>query len=119
MNDKSPIHDSEKENVIDKTHVLEETKVHESKEISINYAYTNELWDRNKIIIDDMFAFVVATEIILSDDIEPRSIDECKQRQDWPKWKDAIQEKLNSLERQSVFRPIVQTLPNVNPVGYK
>ena len=81
--DTSTIHDSvlsEKENVRDKTHVPEETEVHESKKISINYACTNELWDRNEIIIDDMFAFAVATEIILSDDIEPRSVDECKQR---------------------------------------
>ncbi|KAM1346509.1 hypothetical protein PS2_035510 [Malus domestica] len=85
MNDKSTIHDfglQEEENVLDETHVPEETALHESKEISINYACTNELWDQNAIIIDDMFAFVVATEIILSDDLEPRSVDECKQRQD-------------------------------------
>ncbi|KAM2052997.1 hypothetical protein ACFX1T_002692 [Malus domestica] len=122
MNDKSTIHDSglpEKENVLDETYVPEETEVHESKEISINYACTNELWDQNEIIIDDMFAFVVATEIILSDDIEPHSVDECKQRQDWPKWKDAIQAELSSLERRSVFGPVVQTSPDVNPVGYK
>ncbi|KAM2891650.1 hypothetical protein COP2_009915 [Malus domestica] len=81
MNDKSTIHDSrlpEEENVLDDTHVPEETVVHESKEISINYTCTNELWNRNEIIIDDMFAFAVATEIILSDDLEPRSVDECK-----------------------------------------
>ncbi|KAM1174892.1 hypothetical protein ACFX19_027954 [Malus domestica] len=101
MNDKSTIHDSvlsEKENVLDETHVLEETEVHDNKEISINYACTNELWDQNEIIIDDMFAFAIATEIILSDDLEPRSVDECKQRQDLPKWKYAIQAELNSLE---------------------
>ena len=76
MNDKSTIHDSrlpEKENVLDETYVPEETEVHESKEISINYACTNELWDWNEIIIDDMFAFAVATEIILSDDIKLHS----------------------------------------------
>ncbi|KAM1337057.1 hypothetical protein ACFX2H_040943 [Malus domestica] len=70
MNDKSTIHDfvlSKKQNVFDETHVFEETKVHESKEIFINYACTNELWDRNEIIFDDMFSFIVATEIILSD----------------------------------------------------
>ncbi|KAM2053253.1 hypothetical protein ACFX1T_002915 [Malus domestica] len=47
-NDKSTIHDSKfskKENVLDETYVPEETEVHESKEISINYACTNELWD--------------------------------------------------------------------------
>ncbi|KAM1621049.1 hypothetical protein ACFXTN_017967 [Malus domestica] len=122
MNDKSTIHDyvlPKKENVLAETPVPEETEVHESKEISINYACTNELWNLNEIIIDDMFAFAIATEIILSDDIEPRSVDECKQRHDWLKWKDAIQAKLNSLERRNVFGPVVQTPPGVNPVGYK
>ena len=45
-NDKSTIHDSvllEKENIFDETHVPEETEVYKSKEISINYACTNEL----------------------------------------------------------------------------
>ncbi|KAM1848657.1 hypothetical protein ACFX14_012762 [Malus domestica] len=116
VNDKSTIHAS---GLPEEENGPEETEVHESKEISINYACTNELWDQNEIIIDDMFAFAVATEIILSDDIEPRSVDECKQRQDWPKWKDAIQAELNSLERRSVFGPVVQTPTDVNPVGYK
>ncbi|BBN68201.1 hypothetical protein Prudu_329S000600 [Prunus dulcis] len=71
------------------------------------------------MIIDDIFAFSVAAEIIKDDDIEPCSIDECTQRQDWPKWKDAIHAELNSLEKRSVFGPIVPTPPNVNPVGYK
>ncbi|KAM1731965.1 hypothetical protein ACFX11_017777 [Malus domestica] len=102
MNDKSTIHDyvlSEKVNVLNETHVPEKTEVHESKEISINYTCTNELWDQNEIIIDDMFAFAIATEIILSDDLKPRYVGECKQRQDWPKWKNAIHADLNSLER--------------------
>ncbi|BBG93440.1 transposable element gene [Prunus dulcis] len=71
------------------------------------------------MIIDDIFAFSVAAEIIKDDDIEPCSINECTQRQDWPKWKDAIQAELNSLEKRSVFGHIVPTPPNVNPVGYK
>ncbi|BBN67664.1 Disease resistance protein CC-NBS-LRR class family [Prunus dulcis] len=75
--------------------------------------------DRNEMIIDDIFAFTVAAEIIKDDDIEPCSINECTQRQDWPKWKDAIQAELNSLEKRSVFGHIVPTPPNVNPVGYK
>ena len=81
MNDTSIIHDSvlsEKENVLDETHVPEETEVRENKEISINYACNNELWDLNEIIIDNMLAFAIATEFILSDDIKPRSVDECK-----------------------------------------
>ncbi|CAL8134537.1 unnamed protein product [Prunus armeniaca] len=75
--------------------------------------------DRNEMIIDDIFAFSVATEIIKDDDIGPCSIDECTQRHDWPKWKDTIQAELNSLGKKSVFGPIVPTSPNVNLVGYK
>ncbi|XP_050154918.1 RNA-binding protein P-like [Malus sylvestris] len=66
-----------------------------------------------------MFTFAVAIEIILSDDIESQFVDECKQRQDWPNWKDSIQAELNSLERRSFFGLVVQTAPGVNPVGYK
>ena len=38
-----------------------------------------------------------------SDDLEPRSIEECRQKIDWPKWKDAIQVELNSLSKREVF----------------
>ena len=54
----------------------------ENTKISINYC--NDLWNRNEIIIDDMFAFSVAHEI-MHDHYKPRSITECRQRQDWPK----------------------------------
>ncbi|KAM1125407.1 hypothetical protein ACFX2B_040209 [Malus domestica] len=80
---------------------------------------------QNKVVANDSSSACLkcgrppTTKIILIDDIEPHSIDECRQRQDWPKWKDAIQAELNSLERRSVFGPIVQTPPGVNPVGYK
>ena len=65
-------------------------------EISINYC--NDLWNRNDIIIDDMFAFSVAYEI-MHDDYESRSIIECRQRQDWPKWEEAIKTELSSLAK--------------------
>ena len=67
---------------------LEMVETHEkindlgNTEISINYC--NDLWNRNDIIIDDMFAFLMAYEI-MHDDYELRSITECHQRQDWPK----------------------------------
>ncbi|XP_021820574.1 uncharacterized protein LOC110762278 [Prunus avium] len=109
----------EKENVPDETRAPEVVAVPENQEISINYTSTNEVWNRNEIIIDNIFAFLVATEIIKVNDVEPCSIDECTQRHDWPKWKDAIQAELDSLEKRSVFGPIVPTPLNVNPVGYK
>ncbi|XP_075096297.1 uncharacterized protein LOC142174409 [Nicotiana tabacum] len=52
-------------------------------------------------------------------DLEPKSIDECRRRNEWPKWKDAIQVELASLEKHEVFGPIVQTPEGVKPVGYK
>ena len=42
-----------------------------------------------------------------SKDHEPKSIEECRRRQDWPEWKDTIQAELNSLVKREVFRPIV------------
>ena len=116
------IHDSiitENENILKIADAPEEANVPANTEISVNYAWNNELWKRHEIIIDDIFSFAIATEIIKDDDIEPRSVDECKQRHDWPKWKDAIQAELNSLEKRSVFGPVVETPPNVKPVGYK
>ena len=35
-----------------------------NNEISIFYTNYGEIWDRSKIIIDDVFSFAVATEII-------------------------------------------------------
>ncbi|CAL2228218.1 unnamed protein product [Prunus armeniaca] len=77
-------------NVIGETSASELTVVPKSQEISLNYTFIDELCNRNEMIINDIFAFSVATEIKKDDDIESCSIDECTQRQDWPKWKDAI-----------------------------
>ena len=46
-------------------------------------------------------------------------MEECLHRNDWSKWKEAMQAKLNSLTKREVFGPIVQTLENVKPIGYK
>ena len=46
-------------------------------------------------------------------------MEECLHRNDWSKWKEAMQAKLNSLTKREVFGPIVQTLKNVKPIGYK
>ncbi|KAM2957539.1 hypothetical protein FF2_024503 [Malus domestica] len=59
--------------------ILEETNPHpENREISVHYASLDDVWCRNEMIIDDTLAYAVATEIMLSDDIEPRSIDESR-----------------------------------------
>ena len=70
------------------------------------------------MIIDDALAYAVATKIMLSDDIEPRSFDECQRITDWSNWKQAIQVELNSLMKCKVFGPTTHTLSHVKPVGY-
>jgi hypothetical protein len=54
-----------------------------------------------------------------NEDHEPRSVEECIQRQDWPKWKGKIQEELDSLTKRELFRPITHTSSGAKPVGYK
>ena len=46
-------------------------------------------------------------------------MDECRKRNDWPKWKEAIQIELNSLAKQEVFGLVVQTPGVIKLVGYK
>ncbi|RVX03802.1 Copia protein [Vitis vinifera] len=98
----------------------EEAQVPENCEISVSYVQTGEKWDRNNIVINNIFAFQVAFDIIRNDeDPEPRNVEECRHRNDWPKWKEAIQAELNSLTKREVFGPVVQTPEDVKPVGYK
>ena len=51
--------------------------------------------------------------------MEPQSVEECRCRNDWPKWLEAIQAELNSLVKREVFGLVVQTPKSVMPVGYK
>ena len=95
-------------------------ETYDNQEISINYVTTSQRWNRNKIDVDDIFAYNVALNIVNdNEDLEPKSIEECRQRDDWPKWKDAIEAELNSLSKHEVFCPIVLTPDGVKPVGYK
>jgi len=47
------------------------------------------------------------------------TIEDCRQRNDWPKWKEAIQAELDSLAKRKVFGPIVRTPEGVKPIGYR
>ncbi|CAH9090012.1 unnamed protein product [Cuscuta epithymum] len=89
-------------------------------EISINYVSNGIQWNRNDIDVNDIFSYAIATDIMNEhDDNEPKSIDECRRRNDWPKWNEAIQVELKSLEKRNVFGPIVHTPKGVKPVGFK
>ena len=57
---------------------LEEAQVPENCEISISYVHTGEKWDRNNIVINNIFAFQVAFDIIRNnEDPEPQNVEEC------------------------------------------
>ena len=66
---------------------LEEKKVPRNHEISIHYASIGEIWDWNKIVVDNVFSFKVALNITRSNDVEfePQIIEECRLKNDWPK----------------------------------
>ena len=98
----------------------EDAQVLANYEISINYASIGELWDRTKVVINEVFCFAIATKILKEDDDhEPRNVDECRSKNDWSKWKEVIQVELDSLAKRKVFGPVVPTPNDVKPVGYK
>ncbi|GJS92894.1 retrovirus-related pol polyprotein from transposon TNT 1-94 [Tanacetum coccineum] len=68
----------------------------------------------------EKFCYNVACDIVNgNDDPEPTSVIECQTRQDWNKWKEAMQPQLNSLNKRKVFGRIVLTPEVVKLVGYK
>ncbi|KAM1519809.1 hypothetical protein ACFX1Z_022571 [Malus domestica] len=70
--------------ILDYGSVLEETNPSpNNREISVYYASLDDVWRINEMIVDDALTFAVATEIMLSDDIEQHSVDECQRRTDW------------------------------------
>ena len=76
----------------------EEVQVPENNEISISYVHRGEKWDRNNFDVNNIFAFQVALDITQNDDDpEPQNTNECRQRNDWPKWKEAMHAELHSL----------------------
>ena len=62
----------------------------------------------------------MASDIISNDeDPKPQNVEECRHKNDWPKWKKAIQAELNSLTKREVFGLIVQKPEDVKHVRYK
>ena len=71
------------EEVHNKEVALEEAQVPKNSEISISYVHKGDKWDRNNIVINNIFAFQVALDIIRNDeDPEPQNVDECRNRND-------------------------------------
>ena len=92
-----------------KSHILNEKHLKRHRylkncEISVSYVHTREKWDRNNIVINNIFTFQVASDIVRNyENPEPQNVEECRHRNDWPKWKEAIQAELNSLTKREVL----------------
>ena len=108
---------------LDKQLTPEETKIDQipvSRTEEFLMSHTRETNSCSDIIIDNIFAFQVAFDIIRNnEDLEPWNMEECRHRIDWPKWKEATQAELYSLTKQEVFTPVGQMLENIKPIGYK
>ena len=64
---------------------LKKTQILKNCDISISYVQTGEKWDQNNIVINNIFTFQVASNIIRNDeDPEPWNVEECQHRNDWP-----------------------------------
>ena len=87
----------------------------------IHYVHTWEIWDTNIIVVNNIFSYKVALDITRSNDneYELQTDDECRRRNDWLIWKEAIQVELNSLIKHEVFGLVVWTPEGIMPVGYK
>ena len=66
------------EEVRNKEIALKEVQVPENYEISINYVHNREKWDQNKVVINNIFSFQAALDIIRNDeDLKPQNVEEC------------------------------------------
>ena len=72
----------------------EKDQVLENNEISIHYVSIGDIWDRNKIVVDNVFSFKIAIDITGCNDLEmePQFVEECQHRNYWPMWLEAIQQ---------------------------
>lgn len=66
-----------------------------------------------------MFIYIVATNIMSDDHIKPFTIVECRRRMEWPQWKQAIYDELDSLVKIKVFGHVAPIQTIVISIGNK
>ena len=65
---------------------INELETQGNNELSINLRDVETNMNRSEIVVDYVFAYNVATNIMQdNEDHEPQSVIECRQRNDWPK----------------------------------
>ena len=80
---------SNDETQLDKQLALEEAQIDQilvSRTEEISMSHTRETKDRSDTIIDNIFTFQVAMDIMRNDEYqEPQTVNECRKMNDWPK----------------------------------
>ncbi|KAM2993825.1 hypothetical protein FF2_045875 [Malus domestica] len=62
----------------------------ENHEILIHYVILDKVWNQNEMIVDYAFVYTFVSDVMLSNDIEPRFVDACQHTLNWSNWKQAI-----------------------------
>ena len=100
--------------------IKENKTIEDNNEILINYVIIVKRWNRTNVVVDNIFVYNVALDIISkNEDSKRKSVEECWQRKDRFLSKEAIEVELNSLSKRQVFGSVVQTQEGVKPVRYK
>jgi hypothetical protein len=85
-------------------------------ELATNYIETGKTFDRKATIVDSYFSEQVAD---ILNDLDPKSMVECRKRSDWNQWKEAIEKEIDSLYKREVFSEVMLTPTGTFLVGYK
>ena len=79
---KKPLEEETPEELSPKVEFLEEKNGTLNFEISIYYLHTGEIWDRNKFVVDNIFALNITQSN--DDEFEPQIIKKVRRRNYWP-----------------------------------
>ena len=70
---------------------INELETQGNNELSIKSSAHETNLNCSEIAVDYVFAYNVASIIMQNcEDLEPQSVEECRQRNDWQKWQEAI-----------------------------
>jgi hypothetical protein len=56
---------------------------------------------------------------LIQNDLDPKTMAECRSHSNWNQWKEAIQVEIASLSKRKVFSQAIPTPPKVFLVGFK
>lgn len=76
--------------------------IYEYKEISLNYVTNKIQWNKHEVSVDDLFEYNTTLNVINNNENQ-EPIKYSRQIENWQKWKNTHETKLNSLNKINVF----------------